>query len=78
MVLCQIKRRNFSIAAIGDDHANDMNSLDGLTSDLLQKLKQSFIQLNIGTIGRDWDPPRARPLTTTRAIACLVVTWQQA
>ena len=50
----------FSIVkAIGDDHANDINSLDGLTSDLLQKLKQSFIQLNVGTIGRHWDPPRA-------------------
>ena len=49
----------FSIVkAIGDDHANDMNNLDGLTSDLLQKLKQSFIQLNIGTLGRHWDPPR--------------------
>ena len=64
----------FSIVkAIGDDHANDMNSLDGLTSDLLQKLKQSFIQLNIGTIGRDWTS-ESRDLNDNGAIACLVVT----
>ena len=47
------------VKAIGDDHAKDIDSLDGLTSDLLQDLKKNFIQLNVGdNVARHWNPPK--------------------